>query len=167
MILLDHIQRTAIDPAMALLPKVMDSAEARVMLLSVGLQESRFMWRFQKLAGRPYEKGPARGYWQFEAGGGVKGVMKHPATEKLAREVCDTLYVPWSETQIHATLEHSDTLAAAFARLLLWADRLPLPKLTASHDEAWLCYVRGWQPGKPHRETWDEFHAQALGQVVA
>lgn len=52
-------------------------------------------------------------------------------------------------------------LAAAFARLLSRADRKPLPALDTSHDEAWDCHVRNWRPGKPHRETWDNFHAQA------
>jgi hypothetical protein len=68
---------------------------------------------------------------------------------------------------VHARLEDDDILAAVFARLPLWADRRPLPTLDASHDEAWECYVRNWRPGKPRRETWDEFHAQGLGQVIA
>jgi hypothetical protein len=167
MILLDTIIKTAIDPAMALLPPHMDSAEARVMLLAIGLQESRFMFRFQKLVGVPYQKGPARGFWQFERAGGVHGVMVHPLTEDLAQRVCIDRAVPFDSVLIHARLETDDILAAAFSRLLLWADRLPLPALDCPHEDAWQCYVRNWRPGKPHRETWDEFHAQARGQVMA
>jgi hypothetical protein len=166
-ILLDSILREAIEPALALLPPKMDSAAARVMLLAIGLQESRFMYRAQKLAGRPYEKGPARGFWQFERPGGVAGVMTHPATNEFAHLACGTRGVPFDSVIVHAKLEEDDILAAAFARLLLWADRKPLPAVDASHEEAWDCYIRNWRPGKPHRHTWDEFHAQARGQVVA
>lgn len=167
MILLQHIIRSAINPGLALLPPKMDSTEARVMLLAIGLQESRFLYRAQKIAGRPYEKGPARGWWQFERGGGVVGVMTHPATNEHAHYVCGVRGVPFDSVLVHAKLEEDDVLAAAFARLLLWADRRALPSLDASHEEAWDCYIRCWKPGKPHRHTWDEFHSQALGQVPA
>jgi hypothetical protein len=166
-ILLDTIIRSVLDPALALLPPAMDKPKARVMLLAIGLQESRFMYRAQKIAGQPYLKGPARGYWQMERGGGVIGVMTHPATNEYAHALCGTRGVPFDSVLVHARLEDDDILAAAFARLLLWADRQPLPALDASHDDAWSCYVRNWRPGKPRRESWDEFHAQARGQVVA
>jgi hypothetical protein len=166
MILLDTIQHEAIGPALALLPQRMDSREARVMLLAIGLQESRFMFRFQKLAGKPYQKGPARGFWQFERGGGVHGVMSHPASGDLAERICIERAVPFDSALIHARLETDDILAAAFARLLLWTDRKELPALDASHDEAWDCYARNWRPGRPHRDSWNEFHAQALAQIL-
>jgi len=57
-------------------------------------------------------------------------------------------------------LEHNDTLAAAFARCLLWTlpDNLP-----GEHDPAdgWRCYVKAWRPGKPNPETWDNFYQRA------
>jgi hypothetical protein len=166
-ILLESITHDAINPALALLPPHMDSPEARVMLLAIGLQESRFMFRFQKLVGKPYQKGPARGFWQFERGGGVHGVMSHPATQDMAERICIERATPFDSVLIHAALETDDVLAAAFARLLLWADRKALPALDAGHEDAWGCYLRNWRPGKPHRETWDEFHTQARGQVMA
>jgi len=165
-ILLDNITHTAIAPALALLPSRMDSAAARIMLLAIGLQESRFMFRFQKVAGKPYVKGPARGFWQFEEGGGVRGVMTHAATKDLARKLCDGHGVAWDSRAIHHALENADVLAAGFARLLLWADAKPLPGPGASHDEAWDCYIRGWRPGKPHRSSWDQFHRDAVAQVT-
>lgn len=167
MILLESIVHSAIDPAMVLLPPKMDSAAARVMLLSIGLQESRFMFRFQKLVGRPYEKGPARGFWQMERGGGVHGVMSHPATQDQAERICIERAIPFDSVLVHAALETDDVLAAAFARLLLWADSKALPDVDAQHEDAWQCYVRNWRPGKPKRDTWDEFHAQARSQVIA
>jgi hypothetical protein len=166
MILLDSILKTAIEPALALLPEKMDSDAARVMLLAIGLQESRFLYRFQKVAGKPYIKGPARGFWQFEKGGGVKGVMTHVATAEHARKLCSERGVQWDSTAIHEAIEVDDVLAAGFARLLLFADPRKLPAVNASHEEAWDCYIRCWRPGKPHRATWDEFHKAARAQVM-
>ena len=166
MILLDSIIHTAIEPAFAILPAQMDSDRARVMLLAIGLQESRFKYRAQK-TNNPYVKGPARGFWQFERGGGVVGVMSHRQSKDLAQRVAELRNVPFDSILIHARLEFDDVLAAAFARLLLWTDRAPLPGLSASHDEAWNCYIRNWRPGKPHRDTWNDFHAQARAQVLS
>lgn len=165
-ILLDAILHSAINPALSLLPAKMDSDAARVMLLAIGLQESRLKYRFQKTSD-PYTKGPARGLWQFERGGGVFGVMNHRHTQEHAKAVCIARSEPFDSVLIHARLEFDDVLAAAFARLLLWADSKPLPKVDASHDEAWDCYLRNWRPGKPHRHSWDEFHQQARAQVIS
>jgi hypothetical protein len=166
-ILLDAILRSAINPALSLLPAKMDSDAARVMLLAIGLQESRLKYRFQKVTADPYAKGPARGLWQFERGGGVFGVMNHRHTQELAKSLCKSRGQVFDSVLIHARLEFDDVLAAGFARLLLYADPKPLPGVDASHDEAWDCYVRNWRPGKPHRDTWDEFHAQARAQVIS
>jgi hypothetical protein len=164
-ILLDAILRSAINPALSLLPAKMDSDAARVMLLAAGLQESRLKYRFQKTSD-PYVKGPARGLWQHERGGGVAGVMGNRATREYAEAVCKLRGVPYDSTLVWTKLEFDDILAAVFARLLMFADPKPLPAVDASHDDAWACYMRCWRPGKPHRDTWDEFHAQARAQIL-
>lgn len=165
---LNMVLQEYINPALKLLPEKMDSDAARVMMLAIGLQESRFAYTFQKVAGKPYEKGPAKGYWQFEVGGGVKGVMRHPATAQNARDLCLVRDVDFDPRAIHYALETDHILAAGLARLLLWADSKPLPNLDATPQEAWECYaLRTWRPGKPHRETWDAFYAQAKAQVLA
>ena len=102
-----------IDAALALLPPKMDSVEARVLLLAIALQESGFKSR------RQYGNGPARGYWQFEAAGGVIGVLAHHSTASRARIVCGLRDVKPVVQDVHAALEFDDVLAAAFARLLL------------------------------------------------
>lgn len=166
-ILLDSIIHKAINPAFQLLPSKMDTDAARVMLLAIGLQESRFEYRFQKVHGQPYAKGPARGFWQFERGGGVIGVCTHRHSKALAEAVCKARSVPFDSSLIHARLEFDDVLAAAFARLLLWTEVKALPAVDASHEEAWDYYNRCWRPGKPHRDSWEAFHAQARAQVIA
>lgn len=139
-----------------LLPVAMNSARADVMLLAIGLQESRFTHRRQI-------GGPARGFWQFERGG-VAGVLEHPASRKHAVSVCAARGVDPTITNVHLALEHDDVLAAAFARLLLWTDAKPLPALGDSAT-AWDYYLRNWRPGKPHPKTWPALYAQALAAV--
>jgi hypothetical protein len=165
MILLDTILHEAIGPAMALLPARMESREARVELLAIGLQESRFQYRAQKTSD-PYTRGPARGFWQMERAGGVRGVMTHPKSADLARWVCTERGVSFDDVLVHARLEFDDVLAAAFARLLLWTDPKPLPALSAPASEGWAYYLRNWRPGKPHPETWDAYHEQAVAQIL-
>lgn len=165
MITLDAILHTAINPALKLLPPKMDTDAARVEILSIGRQESRFEFRFQKTSD-PYTKGPARGFWQNERGG-IFCLMTNRATKDLLRDVCKERGVPFDQVLIHARLEYDDVLAAACARLLLWADPKPLPAVDASHEEAWQCYLRCWNPGKPRRETWDQFHLEARAQVLS
>lgn len=171
MILLESIVRSAINPALSILPAAMDSPAARVMLLAIGLQESRFMYRFQKVAGRPYVKGPARGFWQFEEGsqtarGGVWGVFLHDSSRYWLSQLCAKRNVPFRPEEIWTALEFDDVLAAGVARLLLFTDPKRLPAVDDT-EGAWGLYAyRAWRPGRPHRETWDGFHAQARGQVV-
>ena len=171
MVNLDTINETVIGPGMALLPSRMGSDRARVQLLAIGLQESRFEHRRQI-------GGPARGFWQFERGGGVQGVLSHPASKALAIEACIARGIDakarlgkadWLTTTaqaVYGRLEHDDLLACAFARLLLWTDPQPLPALGYS-AAAWQYYLRTWRPGKPHRETWDRLYRQALEAVRA
>lgn len=137
---LPDIRRSAIEPALLLLPAKMSSPEAECMLLAIGLQESRFVHRRQI-------KGPARSFWQAEQGGGmVHGVLRHHLTSKLAVAVCDARGVPPVNERVYVAIEHDDVLAAALARLLLWSDPGKLPG-KADVDGAWQLYLRTWRPG--------------------
>ena len=155
--MLDTIRASAIAPALALLPARMTSPAAEAMLLAIGLQESRLTHRRQI-------GGPARGLWQFERGGGVRGVLLHQSSRDMARHVCEARGVEPTERAVYDRLEHDDVLAAAFARLLLWTDPLPLPVL-GHVDAAWNLYARTWRPGKPHPHTWPRLYQQALDAV--
>lgn len=156
----DEVTRLAIQPAMDLLPKVMDSARARVMLLTIGMQESRFLYR------RQMGNGPARGFWQFERGtqasrGGVWGVCLHKESREHLKRLCVARGFNFDPETIWAAIEHDDVLAAGVARLLLWTDAQPLPAVN-DMEGAWKLYAdRAWRPGKPHKKTWPEFHALA------
>lgn len=164
---LSEIIDTAIQPAMALLPDRMDSQMACVMLLAIGLQESRFNHRWQIVdPGRPDAMGPARGFWQFERGGGVAGVLRHPLSAEHARKLCQHYGVRADAGDVWQALSkpEMDGLAAGFARLLIWTDPRKLPA-AGDAGAAWDLYIRTWRPGKPHRSTWDALYAQALTEV--
>jgi hypothetical protein len=157
---LDVALETIILPALEFLQ--MDSPEARVMMLAIGLQESGMEARYQVLNnGR---KGAAKGLWQFEKGGGVLGVMRHRASKKQALLACRAHGLPWEQDPIWRALEHDDILAAVFARLFLWTDPEPLPEV-GDMDGAMDLYHRVWRPGKFDPDRWPGNYAKALEAV--
>ena len=149
----------ALIPALRLLPPKMDTPAARAMVLAICLQESRMKYRRQL-------GGPARGYAQFELGGGVRGVLTHPASQAHIKYVLTALdYDPMSDpAACYQAIEHNDILAAAFARLLLWTLPTPLP-MRGDAQGGWDTYIAAWRPGKPHRDTFDAFYDQAWSLV--
>lgn len=154
----EDVIATIIAPAAKLLPH-MDSPKARMMLLAIGLQESRFEHRRQI-------KGPARGFWQFESGGGVRGVLMHKTSSYDAAKVCHARGVGSSTKEVYERLEHDDILACCFARLLLWTDAKPLPMI-GDVEGSWDYYERNWRPGKPHPHTWPALYQQAHNLLMA
>lgn len=157
------VVQSAVKPALALLSSKMDSKEARVMLLAIGLQESKFTARVQLLnnGGR----GPAHGLWQMEQGGGVLGVIRHEATKQWAAGLCAGRGCDFTPAAVWARIETDDVLAAGFARLLLYSDSKPLPGVHET-EAARLLYERTWRPGKPHWENWDTNHLLAQAEVM-
>lgn len=147
-----YILDNAIKPALALLPPYLNTPKAIVMMLATGYQESKFTAR------RQMGDGPARGFWQFEKGGGVKGVCQHRATGELARLLCRERDVSFDPLPIWVELEHDDVLAAGFARLLLLSDPKPLPD---EEGAGWEYYLRCWRPGKPRPAEWADSWAFA------
>lgn len=154
-----HVHEHTIPAALSLLPGKMDSSAARAMLLAIGLQESRFEHRVQ------VPSGPAHGFWQFEKGGGVKGVLGHPLTQPVLLPVLDTLCYAPLIPECYAAIAHHDVLACVFARLLLWTDPRSLPTVNQP-DKGWAIYLAQWRPGKPHVKTWPGYFTEAW-RVVA
>lgn len=150
---LDEISARAIGPALALLPPTMDTPRARIMLLGIGLQESRFTERRQLVGSPPRPTGPAKSFWQAEIGGGmVRGVRLHVATASLAASLYRARGVAANDVAIWNAIEQDDVLAAGLARLLLWSEPAALP-VPADEEGAWLLYLRAWRPGAWARGT--------------
>ena len=80
-----------LDPSLAFLQQLggpVPTRAARHILLAIALQESgpALAARYQNSPSAT--PGPAKGFWQFEAGGGVVGVLNHAASRDLARKAC-------------------------------------------------------------------------------
>lgn len=150
------VYRPAAARASSLLPaRVSWSPAAHQMLMTIAGQESAWTHRRQI-------NGPARGFWQFERGGGVRGVMQHHSSAAHAQALCTGLNVPFEANAIYVGLENNDALAVGFARLLLFTDAAALPTLA---QMGWDYYNRNWRPGRPHPEMWQtrwDAAAQAL-----
>lgn len=155
--LIDPI-KDAIAPALKLLPKSLDTPEARLMLFAIGLQESGFKHR------RQMNDGPARGFWQFEQGGGVRGVWRHSASTTLALELCRERDCRFEPLGMWRQLETDDIFAAGMARLLLLTDPKRLPRI-GDVDGAWEYYERNWRPGKPHPSKWPLLYETAAATL--
>lgn len=157
---LNDVLETMIKPALILLPRWMDSDRAKVMVLAAGYQESDYEHVAQVVRGNPQAKGPARGYWQNERGG-IYCLMTNDATKEHLAKVCWARGVPVDQVLIHARLEYDHVLAACCARLFLAADPRPLPEI-GDEEAAWKCYLRCWNPGKPHRDRWGMRYAESV-----
>lgn len=169
---LDEITTRGIDPALRLLPCRMDSPEARVLLLAIGLQESDFRDRQQLVTVTrgghrvTVPEGPAKSFWQGEVTGGMCFyVPRHPATKDLAAYLCQARQVAFEPRAIWNAIENDDVLAAGLARLLLYSDAKPLPAL-GKRATAWTYYERNWKPGKPNPQKWPLCYERAMEFVL-
>lgn len=148
---LTAILHSAIEPALALLPSIMDTPSARVLLLAFGLQESRFEHRDQlEKGGKNTALGPALSFWQFERAGGVLGVLQHKASRIHAVRICTARGVNADSRAVWRRMAVDDVLGAAFARLLIWTDPIAMPAPT-DEEAAWRLYLRTWRPGAYER----------------
>lgn len=87
--------------------------------------------------------------------------MKHPRSGHHVSALCKALGVPCELEAIYQAIADDDVLAAGIARLMLWADPRALPEI-GDEDEAWDCYLRNWNPGKPSRRRWEKAYPDAL-----
>ena len=157
---LQAILHDFVNPGMGLLPEKMRTPQAQAMLLAIGLQESGFATTVQ------YGGGPAHSYWQFERGGGVKGVLGHPASKDLAAAVCKERGVAVDAMSVWQAMAKDQVLSAALARLLLWTDAASIPGLVSENGPAsWMMYLRNWRPGKPHEAAWQGHWDAAIKAV--
>ena len=134
------------------------SQEAEVLLLAIATQESALRARWQN---NVVNTTLARGYWQFEKAGGLAGVLGHRRTAEPLRSACAALTLPVDLDSLWVALPYNDSLQVVLARLLLWSDAQPLPRIGAK-DAAWDCYIRNWRPGKPSRLRWDAAYDGAV-----
>lgn len=153
----------AVDPSLAMLHQltgIVSTQKARVLMMAIAGQESRWAHRLQVPVAY------ARSFWQFERGGGVAGVLSHPASKGKIAAVCADLLIPCDVATVYEAMAWNDTLAACMARLLLFTDPGPLPEI-GQVEAGWQYYLRNWRPGAPHPEVWPARYATALELVNA
>jgi hypothetical protein len=144
--------KTAIIPALSELSAfgIKDSFEARRFVLAIALQESRLLNRRQVVTPGK-EDGPAASFWQFERGGGCRGVLTHKAVAKHMHRICEAFNVEPTEQGLWEAMRYQDIVAAAAARLLVYTLPSSLP---STAEQGWQQYIEAWRPGKPHPATW-------------
>lgn len=147
-----RLLKLAIVPALAELASygIPDTLEARRFVLAIALQESGLAHRRQ-VGADGAETGPAASFWQFETGGGCKGVLSHPSTAKPMQRLCTDFDVAPTPQGLWEAMRYHDTIAAAAARLLIFTLPAKLPTTAA---EGWAQYVAAWRPGKPRPQSW-------------
>lgn len=162
--LIEKFDRGPMAEAFKILPPALNSPRARALMLKIGLQEGRLYHRDQITAGTQF-LGPALSVWQFERGG-VRGVLMHDATKAMARKLAAARGVPATIDGVWEAMLTDDILGAGMTRLNLYWHRRPLPPI---HDcwESWQYYLECWRPGKPHPETWPDFHEEVVAYLTA
>lgn len=139
-------------PALAELSRcgIPDTADARRFILAIAMQESGLAHRRQLAAGGN-EAGPAASFWQFEQGGGCKGVLTHYLVAQTMRNLCAEFNVDPTPQGLWEAMRYHDVVAAIAARLLIYT--LP-SKLPTTAADGLAQYTAAWRPGKPHPEKW-------------
>jgi hypothetical protein len=147
-----------VDPAWLVLPAKMRGDSGTVLSLAIGGQESGYAARVQM------GNGPAHSFWQMEKGGGVHGVMTHPASKDTAATVCAHYGVWFDEQVVWEAMATNDELGACFARLLLWTSTASMPTV-GDQDGAYIYYTSLWRPGKPDPSRWPAAYQAAVRAV--
>ena len=147
-----RVLKTGIIPALAELELqgIKDTVDARRFLMAIALQESGLAHRRQVVSSG-IENGPASSFWQFEQGGGCKGVLTHKSVAERMKKVCTDYNVSPTPQGLWEAMRYNDVVAAAAARLLIYTLPSGLPDTA---DEGWEQYLRAWRPGKPHPSVW-------------
>jgi len=151
----DKLITTAVLPAFTDLAAlgIPSTRQATRQILAIALQESGLKHRRQVVSGG-IENGPAASFWQFEKGGGCRGVLTHKAVADKMNSICAAYNVEATEGGLWEAIRYQDIVAACAARLLLYTLPNKLPENSA---DGWSQYVAAWRPGKPHPETWDKY----------
>jgi hypothetical protein len=160
-----EFENTIMTPGIAFMklhaPQIAWQRNAHVLVLAVAGQEANWTARVQS------GNGPAHSFWQFERGGGVHSLIRHPTTGPIVTTLCVAVGVNCEDQAVWElmAIPGGDNLALCMARLLLFTDAAAIP-LPSDEDETWNYYQRNWRPGAPHPEGWPA-RIQAADRAVA
>jgi hypothetical protein len=149
----DEFEANIMTPGIAFMqqqaPQVPWQRNAHVLALAIAGQESDWSARVQS------GNGPAHSFWQFEQGGGVRGVINHPTSGPIITTICAAVPVACEEHAVWEIMGQAagDNLSLCMARLLLFTDPAPIPP-PDDEEATWQYYLRNWRPGQPNRQRW-------------
>ena len=127
------------------------------MMLAIAGQESQWQ-NIQQIGGA------ARGFTQFELAG-FEAVFNFDApngpVHQMAVFACDLAGLAPTAQAVYDVILDYPHLQMAFTRLLLWANRAPLPAL-GDVLGSFAYYVASWGPGLPAWSRWPTNYAAAL-----
>lgn len=148
-----RLLQTAILPALNELATtgIPSNVDAARFMLAIALQESGLNYRRQVVSGGT-EEGPAASFWQFEKGGGCKGVLTHRSVSERMGRICTDYNVKADPASLWEAMRYQDIVAAAAARLLIYTMPWELPETA---PDGWKQYIEAWRPGKPNPSTWE------------
>jgi hypothetical protein len=144
-----------IAPGSEAVPMMMNTIPSQVLLMAIAGQESAWQYRIQ------IPSGEARSFWQLEQQGAIADVMADPNTAMVVSTFCDTYSISPDTATLFDAVAYNDTLAYLIARLALWQDSEPLPKV-GDEESAWNYYNAVWRPGDPHPDSWPAIYTQAM-----
>lgn len=144
----EDLLKTAIIPGLSRMG--LYSKPAARLLVAIALQESALRHRRQ-VSSDGTESGPAMSFWQFEKGGGCRGVLNHRLSAPYMRRVCEDFNVEATSQGLWTAMQYQDIVAACAARLLVLTLPKPLPETQA---QGWAQYLDAWRPGTPHPDKW-------------
>lgn len=132
-----------------------DSEAARVLLMAIAGQESKWTARLQGGGG------PARSYYQFEGSGGGLGEV-FAGCPQWVRIVCEALDIPFDQRTVFEAMAWNGILQTCMARFLLWVGRPdPLPPY-GDEGGAYQYYDSIWRPGAKRPHDWHDNYVQAV-----
>ena len=174
------VKETFIGGLKLLPPKMSENLSAVLVLLTAThLQEAPNQEQCQITNSKtPGHCGPARGIFQFERGGGVRGVFTHSSSKSHLIAALSALGIPATVDAVFDELRKDgdhDKLDVILARLLYWTDSRPLPKMGDVFG-AFDYYLRNWRPGAytngseetraALRRKWSVNYARAVDLVL-
>lgn len=156
------IQYMAASPSIA----IPATDAARVQVMAVAGQESR--WQERRQLGVPLypQRIGARSYWQFESPWGgpvaINDILQKTPVQIAA--ACKAFDITCDASSLYEACAWHDAIACVMARLLLWIDPAPLPAVGDTNG-AWNYYCRNWRPGAPHPESWPAVYRDAMAAI--
>lgn len=159
----EYLMKQILIPALKFLPPQLDSINVRVLLLSIGFQESGFVSRVQVKDDNMQDDIVGKGFYQFTYIA-CKDVYEFQTNRFNFLDILNQLRIQNSARAVHTAIQFHDILATITARIFLYQSPLSVP-CCDDYKSMWYIYKSRWRPGRPRRENWDT-HCKRAKEIV-